>query len=65
MAAGLAHVGSGGRLIFVGLTLDPVCIDVPLFHRKEMTLLATRNSFGLFPRIIRLIERAGLTRLIG
>lgn len=56
MAASLAHVATGGRLIFVGLTRDAVCIDDSLFHRKEITLLATRNSFGLFPRIIRLIE---------
>ena len=56
MAASLLHVATGGRLIFVGLTRDPVYIDDALFHRKEVTLLATRNSFGLFPRIIQLIE---------
>jgi 2-desacetyl-2-hydroxyethyl bacteriochlorophyllide A dehydrogenase len=56
MTASLARVAPGGRLVFVGLTREPVCIDDSLFHRKEITLLATRNSFGLFPRIIRLIE---------
>lgn len=56
MAASLAHVATAGRLIFVGLTRDPVCIDDPVFHQREITLLASRNSFGLFPRIIRLIE---------
>jgi 2-desacetyl-2-hydroxyethyl bacteriochlorophyllide A dehydrogenase len=56
MAASLNHVATGGKLIFVGLTRDPVCLDDSLFHRKEVTLLASRNSFGLFPRIIRLIE---------
>ena len=30
--------------------------DDPLFHRREMTLLASRNSCNDFPRIIRLIE---------
>ena len=57
MAASLAHVAPGGKLVFVGLTRDPVCIDDSLFHRKEVTLLASRNSFGLFPRIIHLIEQ--------
>jgi 2-desacetyl-2-hydroxyethyl bacteriochlorophyllide A dehydrogenase len=56
MAASLTYVATGGKLIFVGLTRDPVCIDDALFHRKEVTLFATRNSFGLFPRIIELIE---------
>jgi 2-desacetyl-2-hydroxyethyl bacteriochlorophyllide A dehydrogenase len=56
MGESLNLVGAGGRLVFVGLTRDPVCIDDSLFHRREVTLLASRNSFGLFPRIIRMIE---------
>ena len=57
MAESLNHVAYGGNLVFVGLTRDPVHIDDAQFHRKEVTLLASRNSFGLFPRIIRLIEK--------
>jgi 2-desacetyl-2-hydroxyethyl bacteriochlorophyllide A dehydrogenase len=57
MAASLTHAATGGRVVYVGLTRDPVCIDDSLFHRREITLLASRNSFGLFPRIIRLIEQ--------
>jgi 2-desacetyl-2-hydroxyethyl bacteriochlorophyllide A dehydrogenase len=56
MAASVIHVAPGGKLVFVGLTRDRVCIDDALFHRKELTLLASRNSFGLFPRIIQMIE---------
>lgn len=56
MAASLAYVATGGRLVFVGLTRERVAIDDALFHRKELSLLASRNSFGLFPRIIRLME---------
>lgn len=56
MAASLGDVATGGTLVFVGLTKDPVCLDDSLFHRKEITLLASRNSFGLFPKIIRMIE---------
>lgn len=56
MAASLAYVATGGSLIYVGLTRDPVCMDDVQFHRKEVTLIASRNSVGLFPQIIRLIE---------
>ena len=56
MGSSLAHVATGGCLVYVGLTRDPVCIDDSLFHRKEMALLASRNSQGQFPRIIHLIE---------
>jgi 2-desacetyl-2-hydroxyethyl bacteriochlorophyllide A dehydrogenase len=56
MAESLNYVATGGRLVFVGITRDPVCIDDALFHRNEVTLLASRNSFGLFPRIIRMVE---------
>jgi 2-desacetyl-2-hydroxyethyl bacteriochlorophyllide A dehydrogenase len=56
MAVSIQHVATGGKLVYVGLTRDPVCIDDSLFHRKELTILASRNSFGLFPHIIQLIE---------
>jgi threonine dehydrogenase-like Zn-dependent dehydrogenase len=56
MRGSLTHVATGGSLVFVGLTRDPVCLDDVLFHRKEVALLASRNSVGLFPEIIRMIE---------
>jgi 2-desacetyl-2-hydroxyethyl bacteriochlorophyllide A dehydrogenase len=50
-------VASGGRLVFVGLFLGDVTFYDPDFHRKELTLLATRNSTGNdFRRIIGLME---------
>jgi 2-desacetyl-2-hydroxyethyl bacteriochlorophyllide A dehydrogenase len=60
MAASLQHVDHGGRLVFVGLVLGPVALDDPLFHRREVTLYASRNSCHEFPRIIRLIEEGRL-----
>lgn len=56
MSESINHVAYGGTLVFVGLTRDEVCLDDSMFHRKEITLLASRNSFGLFPRIIQLVE---------
>jgi threonine dehydrogenase-like Zn-dependent dehydrogenase len=46
----------GGRLDFVGLVQARIGFDDPLFHRREITLLASRNSCNDFPRFIRLIE---------
>lgn len=37
-------VAAGGRLVFVGLTLDPITFADPEFHRREITLLASRNA---------------------
>jgi 2-desacetyl-2-hydroxyethyl bacteriochlorophyllide A dehydrogenase len=34
----------GGRVVFVGLCQGDVTFHDPDFHRKELTLLATRNS---------------------
>jgi 2-desacetyl-2-hydroxyethyl bacteriochlorophyllide A dehydrogenase len=56
MAASLASVAHGGRLVFVGLVLGTVAIDDPLLHRREITLYASRNSAHDFPRIMRAIE---------
>ena len=41
----------------MGLVQGAVALDDPLFHRRELTLFATRNSARDFPRIIRMIEQ--------
>jgi threonine dehydrogenase-like Zn-dependent dehydrogenase len=56
MAHSLNYVAPGGRLVFVGLTRDPVRIDDALLHRREVTIYASRNSCGQFPSIIRMLE---------
>jgi 2-desacetyl-2-hydroxyethyl bacteriochlorophyllide A dehydrogenase len=51
------YVAPGGRLVFVGLFQGDVTFHDPDFHRKEMTLLATRNSTPAdFTRILGLVE---------
>ena len=44
MTASFQYVASGGRLVFVGIVLADISFHDPDFHRKEITLLATRNS---------------------
>ena len=56
MAESLHRVSFGGKLVFVGLTSDHVALDDALFHKREVTLFASRNSTGQFPRIIRMLE---------
>lgn len=61
MASSLKHVAQGGKLVFVGLTSDPVVLDDSLFHRKEVTLYSSRNSAGQFRRIIQLLEEGKIS----
>ena len=58
MAAALKLCSFGGRLVYVGITQgDLVFPHAPVMHRRELTLLASRNALSRdFTRIIRLIE---------
>jgi alcohol dehydrogenase len=78
MANAMNYVGFAGRLVFVGITTQEVAVPHPLMHRREMTLLASRNALSRdFGDIIRHIEegrldtrpwithRAGFEEMIG
>lgn len=57
MSHALNYVGFTGRLVFVGITTAEVSFGHPLMHRRELTLLASRNALPQdFGRIIKLIE---------
>jgi alcohol dehydrogenase len=57
MGHALNYVGFAGRLVFVGITTQEISFAHPLMHRREMTLLASRNALTAdFARIIQLIE---------
>ena len=61
MANAYQHVAFAGRLVFVGITSEPISFTQPLMHRREMTFLASRNAIAPdFTRIIGLIERGEL-----
>jgi len=54
-------VAHGGRLTFVGLVQGQLTFDDPNFHRREMTLLASRNSTPAeFKHIISLMESGNI-----
>ena len=57
MQGAFEFVAAGGRLVFVGLFQGEVSFFDPDFHRKEITLLATRNALPQdFENIIGWIE---------
>jgi 2-desacetyl-2-hydroxyethyl bacteriochlorophyllide A dehydrogenase len=56
MARAFARARYGGRVVWVGIVRSAVPVDDPLFHHRELTLFASRNSAGHFPRVIKLIE---------
>lgn len=64
MGASLEYVGSTGRLVYVGLAQGEVCFDDPLFHRREMTLLGSRNALPRnFTEIIADMEKGTIDPL--
>lgn len=57
MMASFDYPAHGGSLVFVGLFQGEVTFNDPNFHKRELTLLASRNAHPAdFPRIIGLIE---------
>lgn len=58
MEAAFRYVEHGGRLVFVGLVQGQVSFDDPEFHKRELTVLASRNARpGDFERVIRSMEK--------
>lgn len=52
------RIAHGGRIVFVGLFQGELAFDDPNFHRREVTLLASRNALpGTFSDIIRAIGK--------
>ena len=58
MGGALAYSAFGGRLVFVGITQAEVSFPhAPVMHRRELSILASRNALSRdFRRIITLIE---------
>jgi 2-desacetyl-2-hydroxyethyl bacteriochlorophyllide A dehydrogenase len=57
MSRALEFASFGGRVVYVGITMQNVEFPhAPMMHRRELTLLASRNALpGDFTRIIQLI----------
>jgi alcohol dehydrogenase len=58
MSHAVHYVGFTGKLVFVGITTEQFCIPHPIMHRREISVLASRNALPEdFDRIIGHIER--------
>jgi 2-desacetyl-2-hydroxyethyl bacteriochlorophyllide A dehydrogenase len=44
MMAGFRYVAHGGTYVFVGVVRDTIAFEDPEFHKREMTLVASRNA---------------------
>lgn len=59
MRASFKWPAHGGRLVLVGLVQGEIAFEDPDFHRRELTLLASRNSTAAdFHRIIAAMEKS-------
>jgi threonine dehydrogenase-like Zn-dependent dehydrogenase len=57
MMKSFSYVAHGGRLVFVGLFQGDVTFNDPEFHRRELTLLASRNATAEdFRRVMEALE---------
>jgi 2-desacetyl-2-hydroxyethyl bacteriochlorophyllide A dehydrogenase len=57
MMEAFSYLANGGRLAFVGLFQGEVTFNDPEFHRRELTVLSSRNARSEdFTRIIGLVE---------
>jgi 2-desacetyl-2-hydroxyethyl bacteriochlorophyllide A dehydrogenase len=53
MEVGFDAVASAGRFVLVSVVKDPITFQDPDFHRKEMTLLGSRNATSVdFERVM-------------
>ena len=61
MQASFAYPASGGRLVFVGFQPQEIHFENPEFHRRELSISASRNSTSReFRRILELMETGGI-----
>jgi len=57
MERSLFYAANGGRVVFVGLVEANITFPDPEFHRRELTLYATRNATAHdFRRVLELLE---------
>lgn len=57
MTGAFQYVAHGGKLIYVGLVNDQICFHDPDFHKREISLLASRNATKAdFENVLKTLE---------
>ncbi|TBR41956.1 zinc-binding alcohol dehydrogenase family protein [Marinomonas agarivorans] len=55
----------GGKIVFIGLYIGDLQLDDPTFHKKETTLIASRNATHEdFMRVIQLFENRAISEKV-
>ncbi|GGF36163.1 zinc-binding alcohol dehydrogenase family protein [Echinicola rosea] len=55
------YVAAGGTIVFIGLFIGDIVFDDPTFHKKEITLMASRAAMSHdFSKIIQLVEEGNI-----
>jgi 2-desacetyl-2-hydroxyethyl bacteriochlorophyllide A dehydrogenase len=58
MTQAMTYLAPAGKLIFIGLFQGDFTFNDPYFHKKEMTLMASRNALPTdFQQIIKMMEQ--------
>lgn len=58
MTRSIELIRHGGKVVFIGLYIGDLVLDDPTFHKKETTLLSSRNATRQdFDRVIELMEQ--------
>ncbi len=61
----LEYIAAGGTIVYIGIFIGDIIFQDPLFHRKEITLKASRNALATdFTKLIRLLK-SGLINIDG
>ncbi len=61
MAKALDYAAPAGRIVFIGLFQGDFTFHDPYFHKKELTLMASRNALPVdFKQIIRMMEEGSI-----
>lgn len=62
MMKAFEYVAYGGKLVYIGLFIGDVHFHDPYFHKKELTLMSSRNSTGKdFEQVLSYIESGKVT----
>ena len=63
MSRSVDLIRHGGKIVFIGLYIGDLVLDDPTFHKKETTLLSSRNATRVdFERVIELMDSGAISQ---
>ncbi|USD62493.1 zinc-binding alcohol dehydrogenase family protein [Vibrio sp. SCSIO 43140] len=63
MSRSVDLIRHGGKIVFIGLYIGDLVLDDPTFHKKETTLLSSRNATRVdFERVIELMASGAINQ---